>query len=119
MRKNPHSSYRILAITLVFLFMAQNLFAASAREIDVSVDVALEKFYKEIPGGQSFAKKSKAILVFPSVIKAGIGLGAEYGEGAMRIGGKTVDYYNTMAASIGFQLGAQAKSIVMLFMEIR
>ena len=35
----------------------------------------------------------------------------------MRIGGKTVDYYNTMAASIGFQLGAQAKSIVMLFME--
>jgi lipid-binding SYLF domain-containing protein len=35
----------------------------------------------------------------------------------MRIGGKTVDYYNTMAASIGFQLGAEAKSIVMLFME--
>jgi lipid-binding SYLF domain-containing protein len=117
MRNNPHSCYRILAITLAFLFVAQNLFAASAREIDVSVDVALEKFYKEVPGSQGFTKKSKAILVFPSVIKAGIGLGAEYGEGAMRIGGKTVDYYNTMAASIGFQLGAQAKSIVMLFME--
>jgi len=117
MRNNPHSCYRILAIMFALLFIAQNLFAASAREIDVSVDVALEKFYKKVPGSQGFTKKAKAILVFPSVIKAGIGLGAEYGEGAMRIGGKTVDYYNTMAASIGFQLGAQAKSIVMLFME--
>ena len=104
-------------ITLAFLFVAQNLFAASAREIDESVDVALEKFYKEVPGSQAFTKKAIAVLVFPSVIKAGIGLGAEYGEGAMRIGGKTIDYYNTMTASIGFQLGAQAKSIVMLFME--
>jgi len=48
-------------------------------------------------------------LVFPSVIKAGIGIGGEYGEGALRIGGKTVDYYNTAAASIGFQLGASQK----------
>ena len=99
------------------LFIAQNVFAASAKEIDLSVDVALERFYKELPGSQAFIKKAKAVLVFPSVIKAGIGLGAEYGEGAMRIGSKTVDYYNTMAASIGFQLGAQAKSILILFME--
>jgi lipid-binding SYLF domain-containing protein len=117
MQNKSHSSSRILVITFAFLFLAQNLFAATAREIDVSVDVALEKFYKEVPGSQGFTKKAKAVLVFPSVIKAGIGLGAEYGEGAMRMGGKTVDYYNTMAASIGFQLGAQAKSIVMLFME--
>jgi lipid-binding SYLF domain-containing protein len=117
MRNNLHFCSRILALTLTFFLIAQNLFAASAREIDVSVDVALERFYKEVPGSQGFTKKAKAVLVFPSVIKAGIGLGAEYGEGAMRIGGKTVDYYNTMAASIGFQLGAQAKSIVMLFME--
>jgi lipid-binding SYLF domain-containing protein len=117
MKNNLNSCYRTLALTFAFLFIAQNLFAASAREIDVSVDVALEKFYKEIPGSQEFTKKAKGVLIFPSVIKAGIGLGAEYGEGAMRIGGKTVDYYNTMTASIGFQLGAQAKSIVMLFME--
>ena len=117
MRNKSHYSYRVLIISLALLFITQDLFAASAREIDVSVDVALERFYKEVPGSQGFVKKSKAVLVFPSVIKAGIGIGAEYGEGAMRIGGKTVEYYNTMAASIGFQLGAQAKSIVMLFME--
>ena len=117
MKSHQPSYYRILVLTLAFLFIAQSLFAASAREIDVSVDVALERFYKEVPGSGEFTKKSKAILVFPSVIKAGIGIGGEYGEGAMRINGKTVEYYNTMAASIGFQLGAQAKSIVMLFME--
>ena len=33
----------------------------------------------------------------------------------MRIGGKTVEYYSTMAASIGFQFGAQAKSIILVF----
>ena len=119
MRNSLHFDCKALTITLTFalLFITQNVFAASAKEIDVSIDVALERFYKELPGSQAFTKKAKAVLVFPSVIKAGIGLGAEYGEGAMRIGGKTVDYYNTMAASIGFQLGAQAKSIVMLFME--
>ena len=117
MRNNLHFYYKVLTLTFILLFITQIVFASSAKEIDVSVDVALERFYKELPGSQAFIKKAKAVLVFPSVIKAGIGLGAEYGEGAMRIGIKTVDYYNTVAASIGFQLGAQAKSIVMLFME--
>lgn len=106
---------RVLLVTL-FLVLSTNLvFAATAREIDVSVDVALERFNKEIPGSESFIKSAKGILVFPQVIKAGFGIGGEYGEGALRIGGKTVEYYNTMAASIGFQLGAQAKSIIMVF----
>jgi len=108
---------KLFLLGIVPILMVQNSYADTAKEIDVSVDVALEKFYKEVPGSQSFSKKAKAVLVFPSVIKAGIGLGAEYGEGALRIGGKTADYYNTMAASVGFQLGAQSKSIVMLFMN--
>jgi lipid-binding SYLF domain-containing protein len=56
------------------------------------------------------------VLVFPTVIKAGFGFGGEYGEGAMRIGGRTVGYYNTIAASVGFQLGAQARSVIIMFM---
>jgi lipid-binding SYLF domain-containing protein len=109
MRNSLHFNCKALTITFALLFITQNLFAASAKEIDLSIDAALERFYKELPGSQAFTKKAKAVLVFPSVIKAGIGLGAEYGEGAMRIGGKTVDYYNTMAASIGFQLGAASQ----------
>ena len=91
--------------------------AASAQEINIGVDATMERFKKEITGGSLFLKNAKAVLVFPSVIKAGIGIGGEYGEGALRIGGKTVEYYNTVAASIGFQLGAQSKSVVLVFLD--
>ena len=92
-------------------------YAKSAKEIDVRVDTALERFNNDIKGGKEFLKTSKGILVFPSVIKAGIGIGGEYGEGALRINGKTVDYYSTAAASIGFQLGAQSKTVIVVFMQ--
>jgi lipid-binding SYLF domain-containing protein len=91
--------------------------AATAKEIDVSVDVALEKFEKDVAGSKQFLATAKGLLVFPNVIKAGIGFGGEYGEGALRISGKTVSYYNTMAGSFGLQLGAQAKTIVLVFLD--
>ena len=87
------------------------------KAIDVAVDVTLEQFKKDIKGGDEFLKSAKGVLVFPSVFKAGVGIGGEYGEGALRIGGKTVDYYSTAAASIGFQLGMQTKRIIIVFMQ--
>jgi lipid-binding SYLF domain-containing protein len=91
--------------------------AATAKEIDVSVDVALEKFEHDVSGAKQFLADAKGLLVFPSVIKAGVGFGGEFGEGALRIGGKTVSYYNTMAGSFGLQFGAQAKTIVIVFLD--
>jgi lipid-binding SYLF domain-containing protein len=91
--------------------------AASAAEIDIKVDATLKEFAKEVKGGAEFLKSAKGVLTFPSVIKAGIGIGGEYGEGALRISGKTVDYFSTAAASIGLQLGVQEKSIVIVFMQ--
>jgi lipid-binding SYLF domain-containing protein len=91
--------------------------AATAREIDVSVDVALERFEKDVKGSKSFLEGAKGVLVFPTVLKAGVGFGGEYGEGALRIEGKTVDYYNTMAASFGLQFGGQAKTIILVFLD--
>jgi lipid-binding SYLF domain-containing protein len=88
-----------------------------AAEINANVDKALEQFKKDIKGGDDFLKSAKGVLVFPSVFKAGVGVGGEYGEGALRIDGKTVDYYNTVAASIGLQVGAQTKRIIIVFME--
>lgn len=111
------NSIRWVLVGLILICSSGVAFSETAKEIDVSVDVTLERFNKEIPGASSFIKKAKGVLVFPSVIKVGIGIGGEYGEGALRISGKTVDYYSTMAASIGFQLGAQAKSIVLVFTE--
>ena len=90
--------------------------AASAEEIGIRVDGTLKRFKEEITGGSEFLNKAHGVLVFPKVIKAGFGIGGEYGEGALRIHGKTVDYYSTAAASIGFQLGAQSKSIVLVFL---
>ncbi|HHH36218.1 MAG TPA: hypothetical protein ENK48_05250 [Gammaproteobacteria bacterium] len=91
--------------------------AASAKEIDIRVDAALARFQKEVGGASAFLKNARAVLVFPKVIKAGFGIGGEYGEGALRIGGHTVDYYSTASASIGLQLGAQAKTVILVFLE--
>lgn len=108
-------------ITLVILALAcaaaNSVHAASAKEIDIKVDAALTRFYEEVGGAREFADAAKGILVFPSVVKAGFGVGGEYGEGALRIGGKTVDYYSTAAASIGFQIGAQSKTVILVFLD--
>jgi lipid-binding SYLF domain-containing protein len=104
-----------IALALAML-SATTLFAASAKEIDTDVNIAMKRFHKEVPGADSIIKSAKGVLVFPSVIKAGFGIGGEYGEGALLVAGKTVDYYNTAAVSIGFQLGAQSKSIVIMFL---
>lgn len=102
---------------LVCLLAPGAAFAASAKEIDIKVDAALETFKQDINGGAKFLENAKGVLVFPEVLKAGFGVGGEYGEGALRIGGKTAGYYSTAAASIGFQLGAQVKTIVLVFLE--
>jgi len=103
-------------ILAVGLFTAAESPAATAKEIDVSVDVALERFYKDVKGAKEFAKSAKALLVLPGVIKGGFVFAGEYGEGAMRIGGKTVGYYNIASASFGLTIGAQKKDIIIAFM---
>ena len=103
-----------LLIAPTFSHVAQ---AATAKEIDVSVDVALERFKNDVKGASEFLANAKGVLVIPNVIRIGFGLGGEYGEGALIVGGKTVDYYNTVAGSFGFQIGAQSKNIIIIFME--
>jgi lipid-binding SYLF domain-containing protein len=118
-RKSNLTIGAIIALMAIWfaVFQSADAYAATAKEIDVSVDVALENFHNNVKGGKEFLKVAQGVLVFPSVYKAGIGIGGEYGEGALRIGGKTVDYYNTAAASIGFQLGAQKKTVILVFMQ--
>ncbi|MEJ2604521.1 MAG: YSC84-related protein [Gammaproteobacteria bacterium] len=103
-------------LSMVVTFAAVPGFADTAAEIDGDVDEALQRFRSEVEGADAFLKNAAGVLVFPRVIKAGVGVGGEYGQGALRVGGKTVDYYSTAAGSFGFQLGAQAKSIVIAFM---
>lgn len=101
---------------LVALLLTGSVLAASAAKIDRESDKALQVFRDDIDGAEVFLNQAAGYLVFPRVIKVGIGLGAETGEGALRVGGQTVAYYRTTAGSVGLQLGAQAKSIVIAFM---
>lgn len=107
----------MLIITLAVFSLPQLVNAASAQEINIGVNSTLKRFKREITGGSDYLNKAAGVLVFSKVYKAGIGIGGEYGEGALRIGGKTVAYYSTAAASVGFQLGAQMKSIVIVFLK--
>lgn len=102
---------------LLFLTFAQQGLAARKIVLDARIDEAIEDFYAKTSAGKQLAKKSKGMLVFPSVGKAGIGIGGEYGEGALIIKGEKVQYYSTAAASFGLQLGVQTKRQIILFME--
>jgi len=104
-------------VMLLTMFIATPVFSASKEEIDADVTAAIAEFYEESQAGKALAEKASGMLVFPKVIKAGFGVGGEYGEGALRVKGKTVEYYSTAAASIGLQFGAQQKSQVILFMN--
>lgn len=90
--------------------------AGTATSVDRGADDALRVFHEQIDSSEVFLNQAAGYLVFPRVIKAGAGIGGESGEGVLRVGGSTVGYYRTTSGSIGFQLGAQAKSIVIAFM---
>jgi lipid-binding SYLF domain-containing protein len=90
--------------------------AASASEIDANVDATLRSFESQIQGARELAVKAAGILVFPSVVKAGIGLGGDYGEGLLIIRGRPGGYYNLVSVSFGLQLGVQARSVIIMFM---
>ena len=109
---------RLLVLTgaVAALLFSHAGLAASAEKIDREANKALQAFGEEVDGAEVFLKQAAGYLIFPKVYKAGIGVGAETDEGALRVGGRTAAYYRTTARSFGLQLGAQAKSIVIAFM---
>lgn len=90
--------------------------ASEKREIDAGYDATLERLYRNSPSARPLVAKAQGVLIFPSVIAAGLVVGGEYGKGALRVGGKTEGYYQTASASFGWQIGAQSKAIIFLFM---
>ncbi|WP_306547712.1 lipid-binding SYLF domain-containing protein, partial [Desulfobulbus sp.] len=73
--------------------------------------------YRTTPAAKNMAKIAKGILVFPDVVKAGLIVGGQYGEGALRVGNKTTGYYRTVAASYGLQAGAQSFGYALFFVD--
>jgi lipid-binding SYLF domain-containing protein len=102
---------------IVALVAPLNAQAATKKEINASVDVALDRFVKDVKGGEEFLKSAKGVLVIPRVVQAGFIVGGKYGDGALRIGGKSVGYYNLTAGSVGLQIGAQQSNVLLCFMD--
>ena len=115
MRKLVKSFFSAVLVALLVMPVTA-LAVDSAAVVDAKVDDAIKNFDREVNGSEVFLGQAAGYLVFPRVIKVGIGFGGETGDGALRVGGKTTGYYRTSAGSFGLQLGAQAKSIVIAFM---
>ncbi|MDJ0906179.1 MAG: lipid-binding SYLF domain-containing protein [Woeseiaceae bacterium] len=110
-------SHKIWALVIAAVFASGcSVFSTSAQSIDLGVDEAVEIFRKDIDGSEIFLDQAAGYLVFPRALRAGLGVGAETGEGVLRIGGETVDYYRITSGSLGLQAGAQARSIIICFM---
>ncbi|HEA26038.1 MAG TPA: hypothetical protein ENH92_02855, partial [Ectothiorhodospiraceae bacterium] len=109
----------VAVVTLMLLVMSPSAWAATKAEINAGVKTTLKLFNKQVPGGSVLLKSSKGALVFPEIVKGGLGIGGEYGEGALMIKGRTAAYYSTAAVSVGFQFGVQTKSMVVLFLSTK
>ena len=121
--RNERPRAPLLAVVLTLMMFTFNVFspaavlAASASAIDRDARASLDKLYKNTPGSKALADKAVAVLVFPSIVKGGFIVAGQFGDGALRKNGKTIAYYRSLAASYGFQAGAQAFGYVLFFMD--
>lgn len=97
----------LTAAAALLLVPAAPTMAATAAEISRDANKALQDLYAKVPAAKTIGAKAQAILVFPTITKAGLGIGGQYGDGALIKGGKVVGYYNTSGLSTGLQAGAQ------------
>ncbi len=111
------SGLLVLALVTITMLAPSPTIAASGAQIDRDVDTALAKLYESNGDARELGAQAKAVLVFPSIVKAGFLFGAQYGEGALRQQRATTGYYNTVAASYGLQAGVQKFGYVLFFMN--
>lgn len=108
---------------LLKLFLAASLCfgssvqAASAIEMTREAETALQNLYQQTPDTRRLGEHAVAILVFPSIVKAGLLVGGENGSGTLFKKGKSQAFYDISAASFGLQAGAQTFGYALFFMN--
>lgn len=124
MRANKRNSkIKIMIVGLAWMLFTFHILspaaalAAGAGEIDRDARAALADLYKKMPGAKALGDKAVAVLVFPTIVKGGFIFAGQFGDGALRKGGKSIAYYRSLAVSYGFQAGAQAFGYVLFFMD--
>ena len=111
------NSYAAAGIAAVALLLSSVSFGATKTQIDERVHHTMQQFYQLNPAHRDLVARAKGVLVFPHITKGGIGVGGEFGEGALRIDGKNVAYYSVSGASVGLTLGLAKHKEIILFMS--
>jgi len=112
----PRHLFSAAGFAAVALLLSSVSFAATKAEIDERVHGTMQQFYKLNPAHRELVGRAKGVLVFPHITKGGVGVGGQFGEGALRIDGKNVSYYSITSASVGLTLGLAKHKEVILFM---
>lgn len=107
----------VLATAAAFALVPKPGLAGTAAEIDGNVDKAIADLHSQSAEAKALAARAKGILVFPKIIKGGLIIGAQAGEGALLKDNKTAGYYRTVALSYGLQVGLQWFGYAMYFMN--
>jgi lipid-binding SYLF domain-containing protein len=106
----------LAALTTVILAAPRQALAADVAQIERDAKAALAELYATTPAAKALGDKAKAVLVFPSILKAGLIIGGQGGNGALFVDGKVTGFFNTAAASYGLQAGAQEFAFAMFLM---
>lgn len=92
------------------------LTAESRRDIRNGYDDTVRRLDETTPGADELIAKAVGVLVFPQVISGGLVVGAELGNGVLRVNKNFAGYYRIATGSLGLQFGAQSRALVFLFM---
>jgi lipid-binding SYLF domain-containing protein len=106
----------ITGLTILGLFATSASFAATKADLEARSDKTLAHFNRLNPANLALAHKAAGVLVFSRVTKGGAGIAGEFGEGVLRVGGTTVNYYSVGSASVGLTLGVGRHSEIIMFM---
>jgi lipid-binding SYLF domain-containing protein len=118
MRKQMRIQVTVLLLAaLVALVSAPLALAASGQELQRDATRALQSLYANNTAARLLGEKAKAVLVFPSIVKAGFMFGGQVGDGVLMKEGRTAGYYNSLAASYGLQAGVQIFGYALFFMN--
>jgi lipid-binding SYLF domain-containing protein len=109
-------SLGVIGFVLITASVAAADDASKRAAIDVSVDSAISNLYVSVPGSQEIVQRAVGVLVFPEITKAGFIVGGSGGQGALRVGGKSIGYYKTGGLSFGLQVGAEKHAMAIVFM---
>ena len=99
-------------LMMLLAFNTLSMAGDSAREIDRDSTGALSQFHHEVKGSKEYLENAKAYLIFPDVNEGGFFIGGKYGEGVLRVGGKTKAFFSITGLSAGFQAGIQNYALI-------